>query len=252
VSTLALVPERSGNKLLVIMPAWNEEATIAAVIRETRAAAPGWDILVVNDCSTDATSRLARATGVTVADLPVNLGVGGAMRTGYKYACRHGYDYTVQLDSDGQHNPADIPALYAAAQAGADIVIGARFAGKGDYEATGPRAWSMKLLSRILSRITQTKLTDTTSGFKLCDRRAIELFAQDYPVEYLGDTVEALVIASRAGLKVAQVPVAMRQRAGGTPSHRPFRSALMLGRAVFALVIALTRPRLRQPQVEAS
>ncbi|MDR1808354.1 MAG: glycosyltransferase family 2 protein [Propionibacteriaceae bacterium] len=246
------MPDRS-DALLVIIPAWNEEATLAAVIAETRAAVPAADILVVNDCSRDATSRLAHAAGVFVLDLALNLGVGGAMRAGYKYAGRLGYAHTVQLDADGQHDPAEIPHLLAAATAeAADIVIGARFAGKGDYEARGPRYWSMKVLAKVLSRVTRAKLTDTTSGFKLCGARAIALFGVDYPAEYLGDTVEALVIAARAGLKVTQVPVAMRPRAGGTPSHGPLKSALFLARAFFALLIALSRPARRHPVLEAS
>jgi glycosyltransferase involved in cell wall biosynthesis len=236
------VSDRPQDRLLVVIPAWNEEATLAAVIAETRRALPHADILVVNDCSGDQTGAVARLAGVAVVDLPVNLGVGGAMRTGYKYAWRHGYDYSVQLDADGQHDPSEIPALWRAAQDGADIVIGARFAGKGDYRARGPRQWSMKFLSATLSRVVGVRLTDATSGFKLCRRRAIALFALDYPAEYLGDTVEALAIAGRAGLRVAQAPVAMRPRAGGTPSHGPLKSAVFLVRAVIALAIGLSRP----------
>jgi glycosyltransferase involved in cell wall biosynthesis len=239
--------------LLVIIPAWNEEETLPGVIAEVRRFVPQADILVVNDCSRDRTSALAHADGVAVLDLAVNLGVGGAMRAGYKYAAAHGYAYSVQLDADGQHDPSEIPELLAAARAeGADIVIGARFAGKGDYTARGPRAWSMKLLARILSRVTRAKLTDSTSGFKLCTRRAIQVFAVDYPTEYLGDTVEALIIASRSGLRVTQVPVAMRPRAGGTPSQNTLKSAIFLGRAFFALLIGLTRPARQHPLLEAS
>jgi glycosyltransferase involved in cell wall biosynthesis len=238
-------PSGADGRLLVIIPAWNEEETLPDVIAEVRRTGPQWDILVVNDCSRDQTSVLAHRAGVTVLDLPINLGVGGAMRAGYKYAQRHGYDYTVQLDADGQHDPAAIPDLLAAAGAGSNIVIGARFAGKGDYRARGPRQWSMRFLAAILSRLTGVKLTDTTSGFKLCDRRAIGLFAVDYPAEYLGDTLEALVIAHRAGLSVAQAPVAMRPRAGGSPSHSPLKAAVFLGRAFFALLIALSRPTRR-------
>jgi glycosyltransferase involved in cell wall biosynthesis len=246
------VPSPS-ERLLIIVPAWNEEETLGAVLAEARAAVPEADILVVNDCSRDRTSAIAHAAGVAVLDLPLNLGVGGAMRAGYKYAGRHGYDFTVQLDADGQHDPAEIPPLLAAAEAGADIVIGARFAGKGDYAAHGPRYWSMKALARVLSRVTHARLTDTTSGFKACGRRAIALFGHDYPAEYLGDTVEALVIAARAGLTVTQVPVAMRPRAGGTPSHGPLKAGIFLARAFFALLIALSRPvRKHHRELEAS
>jgi hypothetical protein len=124
----------------------------------------------------------------------------------------------------------------------ADIVIGARFAGVGDYSVRGPRKWSMNILSTVLSRVTGTRLTDTTSGFKACARPAIALFASNYPAEYLGDTIESLVIASRAGLRVRQIGVGMRPRAGGRPSHSPIKAAVFLARAMLALVIALSRP----------
>lgn len=230
-------------RLLVIIPAWNEEAVLAPVLEEVRASlSEGSDILVVSDGSTDRTAEIAREAGVTVLDLPLNLGVGGAMRAGYLYAERHGYDYAVQLDADGQHDPAEIPELLAAAQhEDADLVIGARFAGKGEYAVRGPRHWAMVVLAFILSRICGTKLTDTTSGFKLAGRRAIWLFAREYPAEYLGDTIEALVIAARSGLKVRQVAVEMRPRAGGRPSHNPLQAARFLLRAFLALGIALTR-----------
>jgi len=130
-------------------------------------------------------------------------------------------------------------------------VIGARFAGVGDYEVRGPRRWAMRLLGGTLSRTAGTSLTDTTSGFKACGPRAIALFAQHYPAEYLGDTIEALVIALRNGLRVAQVPVAMRERMAGRPSHNPFKAAIYLGRAVFALFFAFVRPAERVPAVTA-
>ncbi len=231
-------------RLLAIVPAWNEQATIASVVAEVRQTLPDADVLVVNDGSTDDTSAIARAAGATVLDLPVNLGVGGAMRAGYTYAYRADYDRTVQLDADGQHDPGGVAELARVMDSeGADIVIGARFAGVGDYTVRGPRRWTMRLLSAVLSRVTGTRLTDTTSGLKLCARPAIRLFTSNYPAEYLGDTIESIVIASRAGLRIRQVGVAMRPRAGGRPSHSPVKAAVFLGRAVLALVVALSRPR---------
>lgn len=233
----------TAERLLIIVPAWNEQVTLPAVISEIETALPGTHVLVVNDGSTDQTAVAAARSGAMVLDLPVNLGVGGAMRAGYKFALRNGYTRTVQLDADGQHDPRDVPKLLAGLdEEGIDIVIGARFAGTGTYRARGPRLWSMKLLSTILSRVTGTRLTDTTSGFKACERDAIRLFASNYPAEYLGDTVEALVIASRAGLTVRQVGVEMRPRAGGTASHSPFKAGVFLLRAFLALIIALSRP----------
>lgn len=228
---------------LMVIPAWNEQDVISEILTEVRQVLPAWTVVVVSDGSTDSTAQIARSCGVPVIDLPFNLGVGGAMRAGYAYALRGGYSHVLQLDADGQHPPAEVPALESAmAETGADIVIGARFAGRGDYTVRGPRRWAMRLLSAVLSRVCRTRLTDTTSGFKLCGPRAVALFAREYPAEYLGDTVEALVIASRSGLVVRQTAVTMRPRAGGAPSHSPLKAALFLVRAVLSLGIALTRP----------
>ena len=229
-------------RVLIVMPAFNESESVAAAVAAVRAALPDAGCLVVDDGSTDDTSRIAEAAGARVARLPYNLGVGGAMRLGFKYALDHAYDVVVQVDSDGQHDPEEVPKLLARLD-DADIVIGARFAGEGSYASRGPRRWAMKLLSSTLSRTAGTPLSDTTSGFKASGPRAVELFSRRYPAEYLGDTVEALVIALRAGLKVTQVPVSMRERTGGRPSHNPVKSAVYLLRAVVALLFAFVRPQ---------
>lgn len=226
---------------LIVMPAFNEEASVGNVVREVKDKLPGISVLVVDDGSGDATTSVAMAAGAKVATLPFNLGVGGAMRTGFRYARENGYDIVIQVDSDGQHDPAGVPALIEAL-ATSDLVLGARFAGEGDYSVKGPRAWAMKVLASILSRITRTKLSDTTSGFRASGPKAVALFAEQYPAEYLGDTIEALVLAARAGLVIRQVPVSMRPRAGGVPSHNAFKSTVYLGRAGLALVFALLRP----------
>lgn len=250
--SMSALPQRT----LIIMPAFNEEAAIPAVIAEVRQTLPDVDVLVVNDGSADSTSERARSAGAAVLDLPFNLGVGGAMRLGFRYAVRNGYDAAVQIDSDGQHDPASVPELLAVLNGtdgggGADLVIGARFAGQGDYEVRGPRKWAMRMLAAVLSRTAKTRLTDTTSGLKAINRRTLALFARHYPAEYLGDTIEALVIASRSGRVIRQVPVTMRKRAGGVPSQNPWKSAVYLGRAVLALGFALTRPPAFEPQETA-
>lgn len=245
----------SDHSILIIIPAWNEEEVLGPTLEDVSRNGPsGADVLVVSDGSTDSTAEIARRHGAGLLELPVNLGVGGAMRAGYLYAQRSGYAHAVQLDADGQHDPSEISRLLdGMREQGADIVIGSRFTGRGQYTVRGPRKWAMSLLSSVLSRVCHTRLDDTTSGFKLCDGRAIELFARDYPAEYLGDTVEALVLASRAGLTVRQVPVVMRPRAGGSPSHNPLKSAVFLLRAFLALFIALTRPtKPRRTTSEAS
>ncbi|WP_306744261.1 glycosyltransferase family 2 protein [Saccharothrix yanglingensis] len=237
-------------RVLIVLPALNEEHNIEKVVAEVKAALPDVGVLVVDDGSTDATSPRARESGAAVARLAVNLGVGGAMRTGFRYAVRHGYDVVVQVDADGQHNPAEVPELLRALDH-ADLVIGARFAGKGEYRARGPRRWAMKVFSVVLSMLAKTKLTDVTSGFKAAGPRAVRLFAHHYPAEYLGDTLESLVMAVRADLTVRQVPVAMRVRAGGTPSTSPVKSAVYLLRASLALLLALMRRRPKQNAAES-
>ncbi len=227
-------------RTLVIMPAWNEAAVIAATIAEVRRVEPDVDVLVVDDGSTDGTPAVARAAGALVMELPYHLGVGGAMRTAYKYALREGYDQAIQVDSDGQHDPREIAHVLEGLQR-ADISIGARFAGRGSYTARGPRWWAMRLLSSTLSRLARTRLTDVTSGFRAANRRAIEQYSRYFPAEYLGDTIDSLTAALKAGLTVTQVPVEMRPRQGGRPSHDVWKSAVYLMRSLFALLLALSR-----------
>ncbi|MEP6480439.1 MAG: glycosyltransferase family 2 protein [Rhodoglobus sp.] len=226
---------------LIVMPALNEEESVRNVVLEVLSKLPGIAVLVVDDGSNDATADEAIAGGALVARLPFNLGVGGAMRVGFRYALENGFANVVQVDSDGQHDPASIAALVAGLDH-ADIVIGARFAGEGDYSAKGPRRWAMVVLSKFLSMAAHTRLTDTTSGFKASGPRAVRLFAEHYPAEYLGDTIESLVIAARSNCTIVQVPVSMRPRAGGRPSHNPLKSTAYLGRASMALLVAFMRP----------
>jgi glycosyltransferase involved in cell wall biosynthesis len=229
---------------LVVLPALNEEESVAQVVREVFSKLPGIVCLVVDDGSTDRTSAEALGAGARVARLPFNVGVGGAMRVGFRYALDHGFDNVVQVDADGQHDPSGVLSLLAGLES-ADLVLGARFAGEGDYAVRGPRHWAMVLLSKTLSRTARTKLTDTTSGFRASGPRAVRLFAEHYPAEYLGDTIESLVIAARAQCVIAQVPVAMRVRAGGRPSHHPLKAGVYLGRVLLAVAFALMRPRVR-------
>jgi glycosyltransferase involved in cell wall biosynthesis len=227
-------------RVLVVIPAWNEEGAVGDTIAEIRAAEPSVDLLVIDDGSADRTADVAEAAGALVARLPYNLGVGGAMRTGYRYAIRHDYDVVVQIDADGQHDPTFLRPLMAALEH-SDVVVGARFAGVGDYQARGPRRWAMRLLAGVLSRLAGTRLTDVTSGFRAANRRAVRVFADHYPAEYLGDTVESLVIAIRTGCTVTQLPVEMRPRTVGQASQTPLRAATYLVRAVVALGLALVR-----------
>jgi glycosyltransferase involved in cell wall biosynthesis len=245
-------PPAAVPRALAIVPAWNEQDSVGTTVAEIFATNPDLDVLVVDDGSSDRTAQLARAAGAEVCVLPFNLGVGGAMRAGYRYALRHGYEVAVQVDADGQHDPRYVKALLDALDDGADVVIGARFAREGDpYRVRGPRRWAMVFLATVLSKLAGTRLTDVTSGFRAANVRAIRVFAAHYPAEYLGDTVESLVIAIRTGHVVAQVPVDMRVRTAGKASASPARAAVYLVRAVVALCLALVRrwPATVEPNV---
>lgn len=226
-------------RVLIAVPAYNEAQTVADVVREVREHRPEDTVVVIDDGSTDGTAEAADGAADVVLRLPFNTGVGTAMRTAFMFAHRGGYDVVVQVDADGQHDPAGIKALLDALD-GADVVVGAR----GDsYPVRGPRRWAMRLLAGSLSAVVGRPLTDVTSGFRASGRRAVALYAREYPSEYLGDTVESLVLAHRAGLTVAEVSVTMRPRQGGTASAGPWMSAAYLSRAVLALVVSLTRRR---------
>ncbi|MEX8057855.1 MULTISPECIES: glycosyltransferase family 2 protein [Microbacterium] len=235
----------TADRILVIVPAWNEAANVGSTIAEIRAADPAYDVVVVDDGSVDGTGDVAAAAGARVLTLPFNLGVGGAMKTGFTYAQREGYHRAIQVDADGQHNPADV-ARVLAGLADADISIGARFAEVGDYTVRGPRRWAMVVLASVVSRVAGVRLTDVTSGFRAANRRAIDQYVRYYPAEYLGDTLDSLVEAVHAGLTVTQVPVAMRPRVHGKPSQNPLGASVYLLRSVFALALAVLRGTLRR------
>jgi glycosyltransferase involved in cell wall biosynthesis len=225
----------AGRRALVAIPAWNERGSIADVIAKVQQHRPDADILVVNDGSTDDTAQLAERAGATVVTLPFNVGVGGAMRTAFLYAQRHGYDALVQVDADGQHDPADLDRVLDGL-VDADVVVGTRFHPESQYFVGGPRRWAMVLLSKALSRMNHGTISDPTSGFRSAGPRAIELFAVDYPADYLGDTVGSLAIAIRRGLVIHETPVTMYFRQAGKPSKNALWSALYLGRASLAIL----------------
>lgn len=220
---------------LVAIPAWNEEGSIAGVIAKVREHRPKAEILVVNDGSTDRTAELASKAGARVVTLPFNVGVGGAMRTAFLFAQREGYQALVQVDADGQHDPADLDRVLDGL-ASADVVVGTRFHPNSMYFVGGPRRWAMVLLSKALSRMNKGTISDPTSGFRSAGPRAIDLFAVEYPADYLGDTVGSLAIAIRHGLVIDETPVTMYFRQTGRPSKNALWSALYLGRATLAIL----------------
>jgi glycosyltransferase involved in cell wall biosynthesis len=224
--------------LLVIVPALNEEDTVAGVVVSVAVDLDA-EVLVIDDGSHDATAARAREAGATVLSHPFNLGVGAALRTGFRYAVAHGYRVAVQVDADGQHETTEVKRLVDVIDGGADIAVGSRF--EEGYETGLLRRTSMRLLSRRVSRHLGVTITDTTSGFRAFGGDAIARFAQSYPRAYLSDTVEALMLAADWHLRVEEIPVRMRPRQGGVPSAGSFKSTYHLVR--LSLVIALHRFR---------
>jgi len=226
---------------LVIIPAFNEQDALPSTIAALRAAQPDLAVVIVDDGSTDATSAVARSLGIDVVRLPFNLGIGAALQTGFRFAVAHGFTRAVQFDADGQHDPASIPALLAGLDAGADLVIGSRFADGGDtYEVGRMRSGAMGLLRLAVKPLSGQRFTDTSSGFRGFSHAMLVEFAERYPDEYL-ESVEALLLASTSGFAVTEVPVTMHERTAGLPSTRRLRLAYHYVRLL--LVIAVTAPR---------
>lgn len=227
-------------KILIIVPAYNEEESLPGVLLDLREHMPSADVLVVNDGSRDRTARIAREMGVKVLDLPFNLGIGGAMQAGYLYAEQNVYDIAVQFDGDGQHLAAEIKKLFQPLAAGtADIVIGSRFIIPGTYRAPLFRMLGIRIFSVILSGVLGTAVTDGTSGFRAANRRVIEFFARTYPDDY--PEVEALVLLHKVNLRMAEVAVTMRERTGGRSSITVLRSVYYMIKVLLAIFIDLMK-----------
>jgi glycosyltransferase involved in cell wall biosynthesis len=227
---------------VAIVPALNEEDAIASVIDEIRAFDPGLDVVVVDDGSTDGTTRAARARGARVLRLPFNLGIGGAVQTGFRFAFEQGYDIAVRVDGDGQHDPAQLGYVLDPVLSGdADIAVGSRFAGDASsgYLSSRPRRLGIRLLAWVVSRIVRRHVTDTTSGFQALNRQGIALFARDYPHDY--PEVEATVMVFRHRLRMVEVPVEMRERAAGRSSITTLRSVYYMVKVLLAIFVGLFR-----------
>jgi glycosyltransferase involved in cell wall biosynthesis len=235
-------------RTLVFIPAWNEEASIAAVVADVRKHLAGADILVVDDGSTDATTARARECGVLVATLPFNQGLGAALQTGYLYGLREGYDFCAHLDADGQHPPAEVARLLAEVEADhADLVIGSRYRDpdavveSDDYKPTFSRRIGTGVFRFFLTLATRQRFTDTTSGMRAANRRVMSLFSENYSPDFA--EIESLQLAVREGLRVEEVPVRMLERAGGSSFLTPLRSAFFIFKGVVVLLVGQFRPR---------
>ncbi len=237
-------------RTLIIVPALNEEQSLPATLKELREVVDQHDIVVIDDGSIDATADVARRAGAVSAQLPFTLGVGGAVRVGLHYAQRNGYDRAVVIDADGQHDPAGVTALLDALDAGADMAVGSRFIeGTPEYRVGRTRRQAMRFLALIVRALTGQRYSDVTSGFRAYDRPVIELLAREYPVEYLADTVEALLIVRYAGFRVDEVPITMRPRAAGVPSTRRVKLVINYLRLLIGIVgSASRRARLRKEE----
>jgi glycosyltransferase involved in cell wall biosynthesis len=223
-----------------IVPAFNEERSVAGVIDEIRAFDPGLDVVVVDDGSTDATAEAARAKGAHVLRLPFNLGIGGAVQTGFRFAFEHDYELAVRCDGDGQHDPAQLGAVLAPVLAGeADICVGSRFAAGGGYRSSAPRRVGIRILAWTVSRLVGRRVTDTTSGFQALNRAGIALFARDYPHDY--PEVEATVMVFKHRLRLTEVPVTMREREHGSSSITALRSIYYMVKVLLALFVGVFR-----------
>lgn len=230
--TRATAPDRD---VLIVIPAYNEEEAILATARKVMDA--GYDCIVVNDGSKDDTLAICRENGIPVLDLCVNLGIGGGVQAGHRYAKEHGYRVDIQFDGDGQHDVGSIPQLLEAIDAGADLVIGSRFVGEaaGNFQSTGLRRAGIKWLSGLIKLMCGTRVRDVTSGFRACDMRAIDLYCDYYPYDY--PEPESIVMAVKSGLHVAEVPARMHERQGGASSIKALSSLYYMIKVTISILL---------------
>lgn len=227
-------------KKLVIIPAFNESESIVNTVQNMRRNAPDYDIIVINDCSKDNTLDLCHKNGIPVVDLPVNLGIGGAVQTGYLYALQYGYDIAVQMDGDGQHDAAYLGRMEEALiRENADMAIGSRFIEKQGFQSSGIRRVGIRLFTLLSGVLFGKAISDATSGMRMCNRRTIELFVKDYPRDY--PEPETVCRLLRKKYKVVEVPVVMKERAGGESSINMLKSVYYMVKVTLAILIERLR-----------
>jgi len=227
-------------KVLVVIPAYNEQENIARTINEVKSKAPFADVLVVNDGSRDETTSVAGKIGVDVVNLPFNLGIGGAVQTGFKYALHNDYDVVVQVDADGQHDASYLPKLVDCLLAGkADIVIGSRYLDGEPLEMPLLRDMGIRYFSWLTSKIVGQRITDCSSGFRALNKEAVRFFSENYPVDF--PDAEALIMAHRAGLKIAELPTRFRNRSKGKSSLHSLRLLYYPVKETLSIMTILTK-----------
>lgn len=225
-----------GQKILLIIPAFNEAATIEHVVNGLTMNFPQYDYVVVNDGSSDGTGELCMEKGYQVLNLPINLGIGGAVQTGYRYALKYGYDIAVQLDGDGQHDASYVKRLIEPLLAGeADVVIGSRFLRREGFQSSRSRRIGINILSDLIWLCTGKRIRDVTSGFRAVNRRFITIYAEDYPSDY--PEPEAIITAVMHRGRVAEVPVVMKEREGGTSSITFRKSVYYMIKVTLAILV---------------
>ena len=223
-------------KVLIIIPAYNEEESIEKTVATVTEKVPFCDYVVINDGSTDRTGAICRRAGINHITLIENLGIGGAVQTGYKYARDHGYDYAIQIDGDGQHDPLFIPALLKVSEEGVNLVVGSRFIKHEGFQSSALRRIGIRFYAGLVSLLGRSKVTDTTSGMRVADKSVIALFAERYPADF--PETETVLTVLRRGLSVKEVPVVMKERAGGVTSITPIKSIYFMLKVTIALVFA--------------
>lgn len=228
------------NRILVIIPAYNEAGRIAKVIYSLKSKYPAFDLLVINDCSGDSTAKEASAAGAKVISLPFNLGIGGAVQTGFKYALDHGYNAALQVDGDGQHDPEYVLTILNPVISGElDLCIGSRFLSKGGFKSFFLRRIGIRFFCWLIGIFTGKKLTDPTSGFRAVGCGLINLFAKDYPLDF--PEPESIVTAQRAGARIGEVAVVMHKRPSGNSSIRYLKSAYYMLKVTLAIILCTLR-----------
>ena len=227
-------------KKLVIIPAFNESGSILRAVQDIKEHAPGFDYVVINDCSTDDTLKVCQKNGLNHVNLSVNLGIGGAVQTGYLYGCQNHYDLAVQFDGDGQHDAAYLEQMAEElVRTNSDMVIGSRFIEKEGFQSSGLRRVGIRYFSALIRLVTGARVTDPTSGMRMVNRDIIKIYAENYPKDYAEP--ESVVAILRKGKKVTELPVVMRERDGGTSSIAGPKSAYYMIKVTLAIFMEILR-----------